>query len=108
MVVMRNRLLRLFGVQRTLHPTGTGVFWPGIRRDQRGYWFGKLFGSRRWVRLHRLVWTQAHGPIPDGNVIHHKDGNKNNNYPENLECLTRTEHFRHHVDNQCVWGWRNG
>lgn len=46
--------------------------------------------------LHQEVWKAAHGPIPEGLVIHHKDGNPSNNALENLEALTQAEHLKEH------------
>lgn len=37
--------------------------------------------------LHREIWKAYHGPIPDGKVVHHKDGNSLNNEFENLELV---------------------
>lgn len=48
------------------------------------------------IREHRLVWEKHNGSIPEGYVIHHKDGNGLNNSIENLEMMTRAEHVRHH------------
>lgn len=36
--------------------------------------------------------------VPKGNIVHHKDGNPFNNAPENLEMMTRQDHFEHHKD----------
>lgn len=47
--------------------------------------------------VHRLVWEDVHGEIPDGMEIHHKDHNKQNYSIENLELLKRTEHHRKHA-----------
>ena len=46
--------------------------------------------------LHRLIFEDFYGPIPEGYVIHHKDGNTLNNSIENLECLSKTEHSTYH------------
>lgn len=48
--------------------------------------------------LHREVWKAAHGEIPPGGEIHHKDRNPLNNALENLECLTFKEHRRRHIE----------
>jgi hypothetical protein len=47
---------------------------------------------------HRLVWETENGPIPIGHVIHHKDGDTRNNDLQNLECITRSAHCKHHQD----------
>lgn len=49
--------------------------------------------------LHREVWKDHNGPIPDGHHIHHKDGDPTNNKPENLGCVTPKEHAERHPDN---------
>ena len=51
-------------------------------------------GKRKTVYLHRVIWEAAHGPIPLGCVIHHKDGNPLNNNLENLQCIPEYLHQR--------------
>lgn len=48
--------------------------------------------------LHRYVYEQVHGPIPEGFVVHHRNHNKLDNRIENLEAMSRLEHSRHHND----------
>ena len=43
--------------------------------------------NRKGIFLHRYIWEEAYGKIPDGHDIHHKDENKLNNYYKNLEWL---------------------
>lgn len=47
--------------------------------------------------LHRRVWAEANGPIPDGHVIHHIDGDWRNNDLSNLELKESTQHMREHM-----------
>lgn len=47
-------------------------------------------------RPHILIWESLHGPLPKGSVVHHIDENHENNNPENLQCLTRSEHASIH------------
>lgn len=35
---------------------------------------------------------------PSTHVVHHKDGNHNNNSPDNLQLMTAMEHLQHHGD----------
>lgn len=47
--------------------------------------------------LHKLIWIEHNGPVPDGDyIIHHIDDNKLNNDINNLELKTRPEHTKHH------------
>ena len=48
------------------------------------------------ILVHRLIWEEQFGIIPEGRDIHHKDGNKRNNKIENLEILSRKEHKQRH------------
>lgn len=49
-------------------------------------------------REHRVFWEETYGPIPEGHVIHHIDGNPSNNALDNLACLTNAEHVRLHSE----------
>lgn len=44
--------------------------------------------------------------LPD-ECVHHKDGNRSNNSPDNLELMTRAEHARHHASENHVNRKRN-
>lgn len=49
------------------------------------------------VLEHRLVVEHQLGrPLDRGEVIHHIDGNKHNNSPENLRVMSQSEHARLH------------
>lgn len=77
---------------------------PGIEKfgvkwaiNFQGYYASR---SRPHRLLHRYTWEKLRGKIPDGYVVHHKDGNKLNNNIENLEPMewgahTALEHLLH-------------
>lgn len=44
-----------------------------------------------WVYVHRLIWEQHHGPIPAGQNVCFKDGNKHNLDIENLELVSNED-----------------
>ena len=49
-------------------------------------------------RFHRLVWENFYGcKVPDGFVIHHKNGNKTDNCIMNLQLMRNNEHRKHHT-----------
>ena len=71
---------------------------PTIHYSDRKYtmrntgYYGCTSGDRHL--LHRRMWEDAHGTIPDQYDIHHLDENKTNNTLENFECLPKSEHTR--------------
>ena len=50
----------------------------------------------RAVSLHEAVWRFHFGDIPDGYVIHHRNGDKGDNRIENLQLMTAAEHRAWH------------
>lgn len=51
-----------------------------------------------WVYLHVKVASEKLGRrIEKGENVHHKDGNKKNNDPENIEVLSNIDHGRFHA-----------
>ena len=52
---------------------------------QNGYVWLRLGDGRR-VWEHRHVWEAAHGALPEGCVIHHKNGDRADNRLDNLEA----------------------
>lgn len=54
----------------------------------------KKNGKRTTVSVHRKVWEENYGAIPDGMVIHHKNSIKDDNRIENLEMMTQTENMQ--------------
>lgn len=45
-----------------------------------------------YERLHRRIYEDHHGPIPEGWHVHHRDGDKLNNDPANLEAVPADQH----------------
>jgi hypothetical protein len=66
-------------------PVGT------IVADTEGYLKKKVAEPRSWRYLHRLIWEEAHGPIPRGMPLIFKDGNRQNCSLENLMLVSRSQ-----------------
>lgn len=72
--------------------------WKGGRIYSSGYVFvckPEHHRSNRdgYVREHILVWEQVHGkPLPDGWIVHHLNGVKDDNKPKNLVGLPSKKH----------------
>ena len=57
----------------------------------KGYYMNDKIGY-----LHRYIWEEYNGKIPEGYHIHHQDEDKSNNDISNLQCVTRSEHMKIH------------
>ncbi|MFC1972385.1 HNH endonuclease signature motif containing protein [Chloroflexota bacterium] len=67
---------------------------PRIYTDKNGY----LRYSDSNYLVHRRVKEKELGRrLQKGEIIHHINGNKLDNRPENLELLSATEHYKKHV-----------
>lgn len=83
---------------RNYKPIGT------LRINKDGYLERKVSDDprlapvRRWVGVHRLVWEQAHGPIPPEHIVVFRPGMRTADLlhitADRLECISRAEHAR--------------
>jgi hypothetical protein len=58
--------------------------WRKITLNKEGFLVFQLT-KNKVVALHRMVWKLLKGDLPKGTIVVHKDGNKQNNHPHNLE-----------------------
>ena len=63
-------------------------------KNRAGYYRSRVGGTER--KLHVEVYKMYKGEIKEGNVIHHIDGNKDNNITKNLVQVTPSEHQKIH------------
>lgn len=67
----------------------------GHERLHDGYLQRKMTDTgesrRDYVPVHRLVWEEHNGPIPDGFIVIFKDNDKTNIVIDNLEVIDRQE-----------------
>ena len=79
------------------------VSWKGGRKiSSRGYVLildreHPLVEENGYILEHRMIAAEKWGiEAVRGMVVHHKDGNKQNNAIENLELMSNGDHGRHH------------
>lgn len=65
--------------------------WKGGVQKMKGDCTHIWTGTNQRVRRPRKNYEDAFGKIPKGFVIYHKDGNKDNDHPSNLEAISRAE-----------------
>lgn len=51
-------------------------------------------GSKRRIRRPRKIYEENFGPIPEGHVVIHIDGNRYNDEPSNLRAISRSENLK--------------
>ncbi|EIS2831176.1 HNH endonuclease [Escherichia coli] len=71
--------------------------FPSKTGDGRRFQIIKINGKAFSVRIYEAIYMLHHDrAIAEDKEIHHKDGNPENNAPENLVELTRKQHMRIH------------
>ena len=55
----------------------------------------KMFKTKGYYA--RKEYKKVYGEIPKGYHVHHKDKNRDNNSPDNIEALPPKEHFKRHT-----------
>ena len=71
------------------------------REGKQGYLCSRLkdyFGKTKTLFIHRLVGEAFIENPENKQTINHKDGNKHNNYVENLEWCSYSENNQHALD----------
>lgn len=69
-----------------------------VHKNNKGYW-----RTSDNQLLHRKIWEEFYGQkIPEGYVIHHRNGDCTDNRISNLELMTHEEHLSHHHKGQPI------
>lgn len=79
----------------------TNEWHPLSNVNKKGGYFSVVLeydGKTKYCRIHRLVYEHFVGELPRGCkwVVHHINGNKQDNRVENLELLSALEHSHRH------------
>ena len=83
---------------------GPSLEYAGVKWHPRkdGYYQNKNRGL-----LHRYMWAEAHGPIPKGMHVHHKNHTKSDNRLGNFVLLRAGEHWAEHDHERGGSNWHS-
>lgn len=59
-----------------------------------GYLVKKVAEPNKWLFVHRMIWEQLNGEIPEGCNIQFKDNNRKNIDPNNLVLVRKSDNMR--------------
>lgn len=67
-----------------------------VKKRDDGYWWCKYYDDKvpsrkNWEQIHRHMWEEANGPVPDDCFVIFKDGNRDNLELSNLMLVTKQE-----------------
>ena len=70
-----------------------------LSKNKSGYRYANIYAgkgkhNRHSIRIHRIVWQEYKGLIPDGYVIDHINDNKSDNRLSNLQLLTPKQNIK--------------
>lgn len=78
----------------TILPDSEGYLRIKVREAEYGKEPCGFGNVQVWPLLHRRLWEQAHGPIPEGHLVVFRDGNRQNCVIENLMLMTMADNAR--------------
>jgi len=68
--------------------------WRGGKRNSCGYITIRV--GNEYIYEHILIWRMNRGDIPEGFIIHHINGKRDDNRIENLQCMSQSDHMKLH------------
>lgn len=77
------------------------------KHRQRYFWGRPEYGGGKKTAIHVAIWEHYNGPVPEGYLLHHKNGDRLNNDISNLECVTYSEHGKIHNTGRNLEGHRH-
>lgn len=80
--------------------------YPRSKRRTDAVYFKRSLSKGKCEYLHRRVWEDHNGPIPEGFHIHHRDDDPGNNAPENLEAVSVSDHLKRHPPSPEQRAWQ--
>ncbi len=78
--------------RRNPHPGAADPHWKGGRCVVTGGYIELRLGRNDRRPEHRVIWENEYGEIPEGWIVHHLNGERDDNRIENLSAIPRKRH----------------
>lgn len=92
----KRRSAQITRINKTINNTAEKIEKSRRTKSEKGS--GKGYKKYYGRHEHRIIAENKIGrPLQPGEVVHHIDGDKQNNNPDNLEVLTQSEHIKKHL-----------
>lgn len=82
---------------------GPGFLAGDVAGSKKPNGYYRIGSTKPSLQVHRVVCELAHGPIPEGFEVDHKDRNPSNNAPDNVRAVDKSQNGFNKLGGNTAW-----